>query len=88
MHGGSSLEAPVGCTSEDLLGVAWSGKPGSLSKIEKNKNILARTETYMFLILNLSVISDVLINDRKGINLADGPDGEAFQARGNLLNGH
>lgn len=42
----------------------------------------------MFLILNLSVISDVLISGRKSINHTDLSDNEDLGASRNLFNGH
>lgn len=64
-----------GGVAEDLLGV---GMAGSLTKIKQK----------MFLILNPSVIADVLICGGKGINHADPLDGRDLDASRNVFKGH
>lgn len=68
----NSLDTPHLCAgireggaAEDLLGVGMDGKAGSLTKIKQK----------MLLILNPSVITDVLISGRKGISHSDPYDG-------------
>lgn len=67
-----------GSVAEDLLGVGTAGKAGSLTKIKQK----------MFLILNPSVITDVLISGGKGINHAELPDSPDLNASRNVFKGH
>lgn len=67
-----------GGVAGDLLGVGMAGKAGSLTKIKQK----------MFLILNPSVIADVLISGGKGINHADPLDARDLDASRNVFKRH